>query len=238
MAGRPRRRAAAKDGGIAFTSKVAESICDLIAEGHSLQTVSEMPGFPTRRSMRRWLTEHSDFEHAYEIARRQRTDNLVDEAIAIADAVDGGNAAEVQKARLQIDTRRWLASKLLPERFGDKLAVEATGKDGAALYQPEPNIAKTALSIMALLASMPGGKNDPRTIDAVVPQLASLPAPDPESEARRLQALRTGSPLPLPPSTTLSPFDPQPEQPVDLAAERELQRLRAVQFPGYRSPPR
>jgi hypothetical protein len=200
MAGRPRTRAKrAANGGIAFTSRIADDICALISDGQSLQTISEMPGFPTRRSMRRWLSEHPDFERDYEIARRQRTDNLIDEAIAIADTVDGSDNAAVQKARLQIETRRWLASKLLPERFGDKLVTEVTGKDGTALIPPaEPDLQKLALSMMHLIE----GANPRRTIDHTpLPQsnakLASLlPPPDPEAEARRLAALRTGSPVP------------------------------------------
>jgi Bacteriophage Sf6, terminase small subunit-like len=123
-----------------YSPKVAERICDLVAEGESLQSISEMPNMPARRTVRSWLAKHPDFERQYEIARRERTDNLVDESVAIADSVTGctDNAA-VQAARLRVDTRKWLASKLLPERFGDKVTTELTGAGGKDLLpQPQP----------------------------------------------------------------------------------------------------
>src|SRR3954465_1650167 len=125
MAGRPKRRA---KGG--YSADLAKRICDMVAEGESLATIAKMDGMPGRRPVRDWLNQHPDFERQYEIARRERTDNLVDESIAIADAVDGSDNAAVQKARLQVDTRKWLAAKLLPERFGDRTElVGAGGRD-------------------------------------------------------------------------------------------------------------
>jgi len=134
-----------------YTDTLARRICDLVAEGASLETVGELPDMPSRRLMRGWLEDHPDFERRYEIARRERTDNLVDEAISIADSVRGTDSnAAVGAAKLAVDTRRWLASKLLPERFGDRL--ELSGKDGAPLLpaaDPEPG--KVALAILNLL---------------------------------------------------------------------------------------
>jgi hypothetical protein len=36
----------------------------------------------------------------------------------------------VARARLRIDARKWLASKLAPKKYGDKLAAEVSGPDG------------------------------------------------------------------------------------------------------------
>jgi hypothetical protein len=48
--------------------------------------------------------------------------------IEIADGVLGSaSVSEVAAARLAIDTRRWLASRLLPERFGDHIEVLGDG---------------------------------------------------------------------------------------------------------------
>ena len=43
----------------------------------------------------------------------------------------------MQAARLQIDTVKWLAAKLLPERFGDKVTTPITGSDRRDLI-PDP----------------------------------------------------------------------------------------------------
>jgi hypothetical protein len=117
-----------------------------------------------------------------------------------------------------------LASKLLPERFGDKLAVEATGRDGAPLYQPEPDISKVALSVMALIEAV---NPRPKTIDQIAPPLPSLPPSD-DTDRRRRQAQMDGS-LPRPSlgeaDDRLPAFEPQPAPrrppPEDLADWRD-----------------
>src|SRR6202043_834661 len=127
-------------------------ICDLIAEGASLGTISKMEGMPARRTVRGWLNAHPEFERQYEIARRERTDNLVEESIEISDSVkDCTDNAAVQAARLRVDTRRWLASKLLPERFGDRQTTELVGVGGKDLIPAEPDPDKIALSLLSIL---------------------------------------------------------------------------------------
>src|SRR5947207_3921013 len=74
---------------VRYSPNLARKICDLIAEGESLKSIAEMADMPARRTVRGWLNTYPDFERRYELARRERTDNLVDEAIAIADAVAG-----------------------------------------------------------------------------------------------------------------------------------------------------
>src|ERR1700730_7557185 len=45
--------------------------------------------------------------------------------IEIADSVrKGATSEEVQAARLAVHSRKWVASKLLPKRYGDKLETE------------------------------------------------------------------------------------------------------------------
>ncbi|HYU13850.1 MAG TPA: hypothetical protein VEK82_14830 [Stellaceae bacterium] len=141
------RPVAAVKGG--YTPALAGKICDRIAEGDSLATIATLPGMPSRRTVRGWLEEHPEFDRQYEIARRQRTDNLVDEAISIADSVTGSDSnAEVAAARLAVDTRRWLASKLLPERYGDKIGVAV---EGVPLIPEPPNHTKLAMILLNIL---------------------------------------------------------------------------------------
>ena len=51
------------------------------------------------------------------------------ETLAIADepvgSTDSGatDSGAVQKQRLQVDTRKWLLSKLAPKRYGDKITL-------------------------------------------------------------------------------------------------------------------
>jgi hypothetical protein len=189
-----------------FTPAIARRICDLISGGASLDKISALPGMPSRRTVCRWMEENPDFERQYEIARRQRTDALVDEAIEIADSVRGETEnAAVQAARLAVDTRRWLASKLLPERFGDRAAVELTGRDGSPLHPPPEAVdpRRIALALHAIVA----GALPP-------PVVEHQPAPE------RADAWRGALPNPGATLTTGLP-DPEPP-PIEQMSEAQL----------------
>lgn len=65
---------------------------------------------------------------------------------AIADMRNG--TIDASMARVEIDTRKWLASKVLPKRYGDKLEMDMTAH--------MPDVAKAASTldeILGLLAS-------------------------------------------------------------------------------------
>lgn len=51
------------------------------------------------------------------------------------------NGENVHRSRLRVDTRKWLLSKMLPKKFGDKIEQQITGKGGAPLSSPTFNIA-------------------------------------------------------------------------------------------------
>jgi hypothetical protein len=184
-----------------YTDKLGKKIADLISDGASLRSIGEMPTMPSRRTMREWLARHPAFRQSYDTARtewihsvEEEIANLADQAQSIAES-SANPAAAINGLRTTIAAKQWLLSKLAPSVYGDRIAQEITGKDGTALMQPaEVDIGKTAMMLMAVLAQMPGAKND-RMIDHIAPQ-PSLPKPDPEAEARRLEALRTGHPVP------------------------------------------
>jgi len=60
-------------------------------------------------------------------AREERGDLLAKEILEIADA-PCENAVEVQHARNRIDTRKWLASKLAPRKYGDRVEHDHKGR--------------------------------------------------------------------------------------------------------------
>jgi hypothetical protein len=72
------------------------------------------------------LTSHRavvypEFANAYARALDMRMDHYVHEIEAIADDAEG----DVRRAALRIDTRKWIASKLAPKRYGERLHIEA-----------------------------------------------------------------------------------------------------------------
>lgn len=123
-----------------FTQKLADYICEKIAnssEGLNRLHESEPDKFPHRSTVIRWLAENEAFRDQYARARELQADFIADEIIEIADTcrigkktktVKKGKKTEIEvtegdmieRSRLQIDARKWKASKLAPKKYGDK----------------------------------------------------------------------------------------------------------------------
>ena len=76
-----------------------------------------------------WLNDDEALAVDYARAREYLIERMAQEIMDISDqdvglAVDGKKDwAAVQKHKLQVDTRKWLLSKLAPKKYGDKLEV-------------------------------------------------------------------------------------------------------------------
>lgn len=74
----------------------------------------------TPTDFHRALVKHPDAKAAYESALEIKADFITDDVLNIAD-----EAEDVNKARLQIQARQWLASKL-NKRFSDKVDISVS----------------------------------------------------------------------------------------------------------------
>lgn len=110
-----------------YNDAIAEHICSEIASGRSLRSVCRDDGMPDKATVFRWLSKHETFRDQYARAQEDRTAALAEDIIEIADE---GNAEDVQRARLRIDARKWLMSKMAPKKYGDKITAEHTGEGG------------------------------------------------------------------------------------------------------------
>ena len=118
---------------------IADIICEHLADGISLREICRGEDMPNKSTVFRWLAAHADFRDQYARAREAQADALADELLDIADDGDNdwmerkgedgqslgwrGNGEAIQRSRLRVDTRKWIASKLKPKKYGDKLAV-------------------------------------------------------------------------------------------------------------------
>lgn len=121
----PMRRAASPP--TKYSDAVAKRICERIAGGESLRTICRDADMPGKANVLAWLAKdtHPGFREAYIAARNAQADSLFDEIVDIAaTATDRDSAAA---ARVQIDARKWVAGKLRPKVYGDKLDVEHSG---------------------------------------------------------------------------------------------------------------
>jgi hypothetical protein len=99
-----------------------ERVCKEIADGKSLRAICAADDMPSVETVRVWLIEDGEFSVQYARAREEQADYYADEIIDIADAAKDANLA-----RLQIDARKWKASKLQPKKYGDKIDLNHSG---------------------------------------------------------------------------------------------------------------
>ncbi len=68
----------------------------------------------------KWLAQQPAFVEQYARAREQQTETWANE---INDIADAATPEDFQVAKLRVDTRKWLLSKLAPKKYGDRLDV-------------------------------------------------------------------------------------------------------------------
>lgn len=105
-----------------YSEELADTICERISSGESLNAICKDEGMPNKATVLRWLgrEEHSAFRDQYARAREAQADALFDEMLEIAD----DSAEDVQRSRLKFDARKWMASKLQPKKYGDRQQVQ------------------------------------------------------------------------------------------------------------------
>ena len=113
-----------------YTKDMADKICEKIANGRSLRSICAEAGMPPMKTIYRWLEANEEFRHQYARARDKQADYFAEEIIEIADSAEAESAA-VSKAKLQIDARKWAASKIAPKKYGDKQEIDVKSSDGS-----------------------------------------------------------------------------------------------------------
>jgi hypothetical protein len=124
-----------------FNQGYADILCDLISAnsmsvGAICRNMKEQdPNFPGKTTIFKWLANNEDFANQYTRAKKAQAELLVDEIIEIADerAFDtkindlGYQMPDheyMQRSRLRIDTRKWLACKLIPKVYGERIIAD------------------------------------------------------------------------------------------------------------------
>jgi hypothetical protein len=118
---------------VTFDPGIAEVICWRMACGESLRAICRDPGMPPESTVRWWhIYDHEGFAAQYARAREAQADCWASEIVDRARAVPA-DAAHVAKARLEIDSVKWVASKLLPRKYGERVSAELTGAGGGPI---------------------------------------------------------------------------------------------------------
>lgn len=116
-----------------YSDKIAVEICTRLSDGESLRSICLSDDMPGKTTVFRWLGENEAFRDQYTRAREAQADTLFDEMLDIADdtakdIVEGAVDQEhIQRTKLRIETRKWMAGKLRPKKYGDKIEHEHSG---------------------------------------------------------------------------------------------------------------
>lgn len=125
-----------------YTDEIAEKICNRLADGESLRAICRDEGMPDRTTVRRWLIAQPTFRLQYAQARQDQADSYADRIMDEMAAAQTTESAAV--ARVRIDALKWLACKLHPRAYGERIGIEHSGEIGLAqlvsrsIEQPAP----------------------------------------------------------------------------------------------------
>lgn len=115
-----------------YSLAIALQICERIADGESLVKICGDAKMPKKTAVYEWLLRHKEFSEIYARAREDQADTLADEIHAISDELpqqivdDKGktryDSAYVQWQKNRVDARKWVAAKLKPKKYSDRIA--------------------------------------------------------------------------------------------------------------------
>lgn len=141
-----------------FSQDLADRICGEIVQGHSLRTICKSEEMPCVATIFNWFRSQPKFLEQYEKSKEEQADALAEEMLDIADdgtndwmervddegAIVGYriNGEHVQRSRLRLDTRKWIASKLKPKKYGDRIQtdIQPLDRNGDKADQPKLEI--------------------------------------------------------------------------------------------------
>lgn len=126
-----------------YSDEIAAEILGRIANGEPLSKICKDEGMPNASTVYLWMIKDEEFSKRYARAREDQAETLADELLAIADETpdlepvydkDGNlvemrlHAAYVTWQKNRVDARKWVASKLKPKKYGDKVDVTSGGE--------------------------------------------------------------------------------------------------------------
>ncbi|MDS1650684.1 DNA-binding protein [Escherichia coli] len=120
-----------------YTEEKALEICELVADGQSINKISKMPGMPNRSTILKWFRDVPEFSTMYARAKEIGFEVLADEIIDLADAEVNTDKDQLRRHQLMIDTRKWLLAKLQPRKYGERVTQEIVGNKEEAPVQVE-----------------------------------------------------------------------------------------------------
>lgn len=127
-----------------YNKEIADKICHEIATStKGINAISKLEGMPAASTIFLWLTKHSEFSEQYARAKETQCELMAEEILTISDdgtndtmtiEGKGGKLIDIEdkewtnRSKLRVDSRKWLLSKLMPKKYGEKVDVTSAGE--------------------------------------------------------------------------------------------------------------
>jgi hypothetical protein len=141
-----------------YRDDIAAEICDRVAHGETLTAVCRDSHMPPRQTVVDWLIQNRQpFSSMYARAKELQIERWADDLLEISDDASNDwmeregrvelNTEHIQRSRLRTDNRKWLISKLRPEKYGDHVAQRVSAE--------APQEPQDAMAILLQIANDP-----------------------------------------------------------------------------------
>ncbi len=158
------------------------AIIQRVANGETLTSICAADGMPGYQKVMERINLSSSLVAAFARARERAAERMLDELRDITDntrigeiKTTGPKGVEIKEAdmlghrTLQVDTRKWLLSKLMPHRFGDRVE-----HSGSMKVEHEHSLSPTMLAnldaLRARLPALPSVVLDAQVVDTKTTQ--------------------------------------------------------------------
>jgi len=115
--------------------RIIDDICESISNGLSLRKSLLRDGMPKRNTFFEWIDADVNKSNQYARACEERAELIFEDILHIADdttkdtkTVDIGgveieqiNHDAIQRSRLKVDARKWMLSKMMPKKYGERM---------------------------------------------------------------------------------------------------------------------
>ena len=117
-----------------YNRELAQKICILISDGQTLADIAKLPGMPALHEIYNWLNKNKKFATEYQKASNIKAETLFHEILNIADGdghdnPDISGSESLNRAKLKIDSRKWLLERMCPEKYSDKAIKHNISQD-------------------------------------------------------------------------------------------------------------
>jgi hypothetical protein len=137
-----------------WSEELSEIFSEIATTPKSLEAICKAnPSLPSARTVYRLIDSNEDICQRYTRAKEAQLQILADQLVDLADTdricekitikADGSREVvildQVERTKVQIDTRKWLLAKLAPKKYGDAAKLTLDGELGIKTLVVSPD---------------------------------------------------------------------------------------------------